>query len=87
MSRGLAEGARVTPRSSRNITAACWLVSTGGRGTVYVGWVLLGLLGLLGLVHRMMRGVVGVYRLGGMVDVHRSWRIVGVQRWWRIVGV
>ena len=84
MSRSLAEGARVTPRSSRNITGACWLVSTGGRGTVHVGWVLVL---LVWLVHRMLRGVVRVYRLGGMVDVYRLRRIVGVQRLWRIVSI
>jgi len=84
MSRGLAEGARVTPRSSRNITAACWLVSTGGRGTVYVGWVLVG---LVRLVHRVLRGVVGVNRLRRMIDVYRLGRIVGVQRLRGIVGV
>jgi len=84
MSRGLAEGARVTPRSSRNITAACWLVSTGGRGTVYVGWVLVG---LVRLVHRVLRGVVGVNRLRRMIDVYRLGRIVGVQRLRGMVGV
>ena len=83
MNRGLAEGA-VTPCSCRDVTAACWLVSTGGRGAVHVGWVLLG---LVGSVHRMLRGVVCVNRLWGMIDVYRLVRIVGVDRLRRIVGV